>query len=112
MSEITSSTLSCHVLNTTHGLPAEGIEVTLSLFAENTSIASGVTNRDGRFRFEDITLAKGQYTIRFHTKDYCITQFNSVFFPLVEVHFIVEDQRHYHIPLLLSPYSYSTYRGS
>lgn len=106
------SSLSCHVLNTTHGLPASGIPVELSLFSQQQSLQKGITDQDGRFRFDDITLAKGQYTLKFHTKSYCQTQFDDYFFPIVEVHFIVEDERHYHVPLLLSPYSYSTYRGS
>ncbi|MDG3085242.1 hydroxyisourate hydrolase [Vibrio hannami] len=50
---------------------------------------------------------------RFLTKPYCEQTYGCAFFPLVEVHFHVDEEaRHYHVPLLLSPYSYSTYRGS
>ncbi|MDB1124073.1 hydroxyisourate hydrolase [Vibrio algarum] len=106
------SSLSCHVLNTTHGVPASGIEVELCAFSQHDCLQKGITDQDGRFRFDAITLEKGRYTLKFHTESYCQSQFGGCFFPLVEVHFIVEDERHYHVPLLLSPYSYSTYRGS
>lgn len=106
------STLSCHVLNTTHGQPASGIEVTLYLLDSQQALATGITDTDGRVRFDtELTLAE-TYTLNFATKDYCQNAFSTVFFPKVDVHFYVDDQRHYHIPLLLSPYSYSTYRGS
>ena len=106
------SSLSCHILNTTHGIPASGIHVELTVFEQKQSLQDGVTDQDGRFKFDNISLEKGRYTLKFHTESYCQKQFDACFFPTVEVHFIVDEQRHYHIPLLLSPYSYSTYRGS
>lgn len=107
------SSLSCHVLDTTKGAPAESISVELVSFNEKQPIAEGITDSDGRARFENTELVKGDYTLRFQTKAYCKQAFGSAFFPLVEVHFNVDDEsRHYHVPLLLSAYSYSTYRGS
>lgn len=112
MSANANSSLSCHVLNTTHGIPASDIAVALFPFEQSTILQKGATDLDGRFRFDQIKLQKGRYTLKFYTEQYCLEQFDSCFFPIVEVHFIVDDERHYHVPLLLSPYSYSTYRGS
>lgn len=107
------SSLSCHILDTAQGTPATGIPVELVSFETRDTIAKGETNEDGRVRFDDTALVCGNYTLRFLTKPYCETTYGSAFFPLVEVHFHVDDEaRHYHVPLLLSPYSYSTYRGS
>ncbi|UGA53455.1 hydroxyisourate hydrolase [Vibrio sp. VB16] len=106
------SSLSCHVLNTTHGIPASCIEVELTRFSQHESLQKGITDQDGRFQFDAVTLKKGRYTLKFHTEQYCQNQFDDCFFPVVDVHFVVEDERHYHVPLLLSPFSYSTYRGS
>lgn len=117
MSSLSMSSLSCHILDTTHGLPANNVEVELHSFnqapSQSDCIAKGVTNGDGRYRFEEVELPPASYTLKFLVADYCQQKFGSAFFPLVEIHFNVEDgQQHYHIPLLLSPYSYSTYRGS
>ncbi|UPQ89346.1 hydroxyisourate hydrolase [Vibrio sinaloensis] len=106
------SSLSCHVLDTTHGQPAPQVPVSLLEFGTLTTIATAVTDTDGRARF-DCELAIDQtYTLRFATQAYCQQRFGTVFFPLIEVHFQIADQRHYHVPVLLSAYSYSTYRGS
>lgn len=106
------SSLSCHVLNTTHGIPAVGITVSVSSFASTNPLAKGETDKDGRCRFESLSLEQGRYTLVFHTENYCTNQFGDCFFPQVEVHFVVQREAHYHVPLLLSPYSYTTYRGS
>jgi 5-hydroxyisourate hydrolase len=106
------SSLSCHVLDTTNGHPAAGIPVSLYLFNGKEKLASAVTDADGRARFDN-TLPLGQdYTLRFDSEAYCQQTFGTVFFPLIEVHFRIADERHYHVPILLSSYSYSTYRGS
>ena len=105
-------TLSCHILDTSKGTPAAGISISLYDTTTPTPQAQQLTDCDGRVRFEEIDLSQGQYTLVFDTNNYCKQQFGEAFFPEVRVTFCVNDDRHYHIPLLLSPYSYSTYRGS
>jgi 5-hydroxyisourate hydrolase len=102
------STLSTHVLDTAQGRPAAGVPVQL-LDASGTGIADGTTDSDGRVDALGGDLAAGTYTLRFavaaHQPD--------GFYPEVAVTFTVAaDQDHYHVPLLLSPFGYSTYRGS
>jgi 5-hydroxyisourate hydrolase len=113
--------VTCHVLDTVRGKPAAGIACTLYRFAVRpssdavpaTHIATGTTNSDGRvttwnapFQLEE----SATYKIRFETWDYFEGE---TFFPFVEVVFKVNNTgEHYHIPLLLAPWSYSTYRGS
>ncbi len=107
------TSLSSHILDTVSGKPAANIEVTLYTYPEGDCLATGNTDQDGRVRFSDTSLECRSYTLKFATQAYCQKQFGQAFFPVVEVHFTIDDpDRHYHIPLLLSPYSYSTYRGS
>jgi 5-hydroxyisourate hydrolase len=97
------SSLSTHVLDTAAGLPAEGIAVRLETRAGEL-LDEGVTNADGRIGSLGGELAAGDYVLRFATE--------GVFFPEVVVVFTVSDDRHHHVPVLLSAYGYSTYRGS
>ncbi|WP_228500061.1 hydroxyisourate hydrolase [Nocardioides agariphilus] len=97
------ATLSTHVLDTAAGRPAAGIAVRLENRAGEV-LDSGVTDADGRVGSLGGELSLGRYALRFET--------NGVFFPEVVVVFTVTDERHHHVPLLLSPYGYSTYRGS
>jgi 5-hydroxyisourate hydrolase len=97
------STLSTHVLDTAAGLPANGIRVTLETRA-GTHVDEAVTDHDGRIASLGGELAAGDYVLRFETA--------GVFFPEVVVVFTISDERHHHVPVLLSPYGYSTYRGS
>jgi 5-hydroxyisourate hydrolase len=97
------STLSTHVLDTAAGLPANGIRVTLETRA-GTPVDEAVTDHDGRIGSLGGELAAGDYVLRFDTA--------GVFFPEVVVVFTISDERHHHVPVLLSPYGYSTYRGS
>lgn len=106
------NTLSCHILDTASGHPAANIEVELYPLGAQDPIARMHTDDDGRARFENTTLAAGSYTLRFLVAPYCQRVFSNAFFPYVDVHFSVSDTRHLHIPLLLSPYAYSSYRGS
>ena len=103
------STLSTHVLDTSLGRPAAGVPVTLER-ATGEVLGSGVTDADGRVRSisrDGVSLGAGTYRLRFDVDAY------STFFPEVVVVFRVSDPAaHHHVPLLLSPYSYSTYRGS
>jgi 5-hydroxyisourate hydrolase len=97
------SSLSTHVLDTAAGLPAEGIAVRLETRGGDL-LDEGVTNADGRVGSLGGELDAGDYVLRFATE--------GVFFPEVVVVFTISDERHHHVPVLLSPYGYSTYRGS
>ena len=102
------ATLSTHVLDTAHGRPAAGVPVHLADSAGN-HLADGVTDADGRVGSLGADLPAGVYTLRF---DVAAHQPDG-FYPEVAVTFTVaEGEGHYHVPLLLSPYGYSTYRGS
>jgi len=99
--------ISTHVLDTAKGRPAEGIGITLE--NDGGVIAHGVTNADGRLKLIDDPPAAGTYRITFETGAYD----PDGFFPRVVIEFIVRGAaQHYHVPLLLSPFGYSTYRGS
>ncbi len=108
------STISTHVLDTALGKPAQGVRITLS--RDSSPIGSGVTDEDGRVR--DLmqggsTLAEGEYKLTFSVGDYFNASKRSTFYNHIVVEFqIPEGTGHYHIPLLVSPYGYSTYRGS
>lgn len=103
------TTLSTHVLDTASGEPAAGMRIHLSRAAEHgwDRLAEATTDDDGRVGgFGD--LAGGRYRLGFETGEY-----GNDFFPFVAVVFEVDDARpHYHVPLLLSPFGYTTYRGS
>ncbi len=111
------SQLTTHVLDTMKGQPAGGIRV--FLFQQHnsnwTELTIGTTNKDGRIPDllrKDIVLDPGVYKLRFETKEYFDQQGVPSFYPFVEISFILSGGEHYHVPLLLNPYGYSTYRGS
>jgi 5-hydroxyisourate hydrolase len=98
------SSISTHILDTARGLPAAGVPVTLS--RDGSVIGRGVTDADGRLRVVERTEA-GAHRITFDTAAL------STFYPEVSVDFVVAaTEKHYHVPLLISPFGYSTYRGS
>ena len=109
--------LTTHVLDTASGRPAAGLQISLSKQVDGAfqAISCAVTNADGRV---DGSLAgdhwgEGVYRIRFETEAYFTSQEQSCFYPYAEVVFrIVAPDQHYHVPLLVSPFGYSTYRGS
>ena len=111
------SQLTTHVLDTTGGKPAKGITVVLYR-GENdewTELARGNTNDDGRIAdlLEKNNLMQHCiHKLRFETKDYFDSRHVQTFYPYVEIVFDVATDEHYHVPLLLSPFGYSTYRGS
>ena len=113
MSQITT-----HVLDTSKGLPAEGIKITLQSPLGNDQledITSGTTNSDGRIEgllAKDRVIEPGVYRMLFNTKAYFDNNNIKGFYPYVPIVFEIFDTEHYHIPLLLNPYGYSTYRGS
>jgi 5-hydroxyisourate hydrolase len=104
------SGISTHVLDTSTGMPARGIKVQLVL--AGAVLGSGVTGQDGRIPAllpDGIALRPGRYRILFEIGDY----FPSGFYPEVSIDFSALDgAAHYHIPLLISPFGYTTYRGS
>ncbi|BFT30677.1 hydroxyisourate hydrolase [Alteromonas sp. D210916BOD_24] len=109
------NTLSSHVLDTTSGKPAAGIELTLTL--PNGEVLTGKTDADGRFKdwpsVSNEGFAAGQYTLRFHCKPYLEAHHGKSFYPFIDITFELENNGgHYHVPLLISPFGYSSYRGS
>jgi 5-hydroxyisourate hydrolase len=108
-----SSPITTHVLDTARGCPAAGVDVKLERGQEAgwEAVATGVTNDDGRVT--DLmagSLDEGFYRLTFDTGRY---HQGRGFYPEVTVVFQVDNtEQHYHVPLLLSPYGYSTYRGS
>ncbi len=109
------NTLSSHVLDTTLGKPAKGIALTLTL--PDGSTLSGETDNDGRFKnwrlVDDSGFPAGIYNLRFHCKPYLIETHGSSFYPHIDITFeLTENGGHYHVPLLISPFGFSSYRGS
>lgn len=106
-------TLSTHVLDTSLGRPAAGIGVVLES-QDGTDLGQGFTDGDGRVgAIGPERLDPGEYRLRFATGDYFAARGEAAFYPEVVVVFTVADgSEHYHVPVLLSPYGYSTYRGS
>lgn len=107
------SYITAHVLDASAGVPADGVAVRLAA-ADGTVVAEAVTNDDGRV--PDLgpdRLDPGVYQVTFGSGEYFAARRVDSFHPEVSVLFTVDsEQAHYHIPLLLSPYSYTTYRGS
>jgi 5-hydroxyisourate hydrolase len=105
------SHVTTHVLDTVTGLPAAGVAVLLEGHGVRVE---GVTDDDGRVRdLGPDRLAPGTYRLSFATFEWFLAQGRESFYPEVVVTFAVtEPDRHLHVPLLLAPYSYSTYRGS
>ncbi len=112
------SPITTHVLDTAVGKPAEGVPVTLEFEATGgwQLLGKGNTNVDGRIAdlvAETVSLATGIYRLTFDTSAYFESRQIKSFYPQVSVVFKLEHPgQHYHVPLLLSPFGYSTYRGS
>lgn len=111
------SQLTSHVLDTAIGKPGIDICIRLQKPVNGVwlSIAQGITNADGRLA--DLlpaqkTLPPGNYKLVFDTGGYFAAQKIKGFYPEVEIQFVVFDDTHYHVPLLINPFGYSTYRGS
>jgi 5-hydroxyisourate hydrolase len=112
MSRITS-----HILDTSSGRPAEGVKVILYKHLEQDweEVGSGATNNDGRIKDlagEKPALPAGIYKLRFLTGDYFRQTSRASIYPFIEIVFEINAHEHYHIPLLLNPFGYTTYRGS
>lgn len=109
------STLSTHVLDTAQGKPAHGVRVTLERGSDDALLGTAVTDADGRVRDllpAGTSLPEGIYRLRFAVGEYFAKTAREAFYPEVAVQFRIRGEAHYHVPLLLSPYGYSTYRGS
>lgn len=108
------SHLTTHVLDTALGRPAAGVPLLLERSAGGWKPAGrGVTDADGRCKtLLKGPLKKGTYRLTFGTASYFKKTKQAGFYPSVSVVFVVRDARHHHVPLLLAPWGYSTYRGS
>lgn len=107
------STLSTHVLDTARGTPAQGVHVVLE--HGGAVLGSGTTDADGRVKDiagSGIKLNAGEYSLTFSVADYFRKSATQSFYSEIVVTFNVNEEGHYHVPLLVSPFGYSTYRGS
>lgn len=113
------SAITTHILDTSQGQPARGVPVHLEMQETGGGwrfLGKGSTDSDGRLRDllpDDFNFQTGLYRLTFDTAAYFESQSLRSFYPHVVVVFLVHDtQQHYHVPLLLNPFGYSTYRGS
>ena len=113
------SGITTHILDVASGLPAAGISVTLERRTHGSgweTVATAMTNADGRI--DNLNPAKeafltGHYRLHFDSGPYFALRNVESFFPQITISFVVKDaEQHYHVPLLLSPFGYTTYRGS
>lgn len=112
--------LSTHILDINKGRPASNVDIELYKMNSTTKdwvqIAKSVTDENGRVKdFLPIKAAsanKGLYKLKFHVRPYFDRINTQSFYPFIEVSFELNDDEHYHVPITLSPYGYSTYRGS
>ena len=110
--------ISTHVLDTAKGAPARGVRITLErqVGTDWELVSDNETDIDGRVKSlvpADFAITPNSYRLRFDTHGYARKNHFECFFPEVTIVFDVKDSsQHYHVPLLLSPFGYSTYRGS
>jgi 5-hydroxyisourate hydrolase len=106
--------ISTHILDTSKGVPAPNIPVKLQIQSGKDwkDVAAGSTNADGRHSFECEKI-KGVYRLVFDVESYLKSAADDYFYQSIPVVFKIENTaRKYHVPLLLNPFGYSTYRGS
>ncbi|MEM9346140.1 MAG: hydroxyisourate hydrolase [Planctomycetota bacterium] len=113
------SPITTHALDTALGQPAKGLAVRLEFIEDGQAkqLAAGVTNDDGRvgdlLSADAGGIRPGTYRLHFETRAYFESTGRETFYPAVTVEFSLTDSsQHYHVPLLISPFGYSTYRGS
>jgi 5-hydroxyisourate hydrolase len=109
------SSLSTHVLDSATGKPAAGMPVRLEVAGSTgwRELGAGVTDPDGRLKsLGEYPVEPGRYRLTFDTQSWFAERDRECFYPEVIITFAVTDDGHYHVPLLLAPYAYSTYRGS
>ena len=111
--------LTTHVLDTASGKPAAGVRVVLRRDGDVAVVAEAATNSDGRLDqplLDGAAFKSGRYELTFHVGDYfrkCgATLAEPAFLDVIPLRFAIAEDAHYHVPLLVSPYGYSTYRGS
>ncbi|HEA8205667.1 TPA: hydroxyisourate hydrolase [Campylobacter coli] len=118
---VTKYQLTTHILDINSGQPASNVKVELYNLDQNqqwVKISEKFTKKNGRIAdflpYEKTeNRSFGVYKLKFYTKDYYISHKVDSFYPFVEVSFeLLKDQKHYHVPITLSPFGYSTYRGS
>ena len=111
--------LSSHILDISKGMPATGVPIRLEMLDTNKKtwsvIEEKVTDANGRisdFLSSDKSNNEGIYKLTYLTADYFKSQKTESFYPFIEVVFEIKDSKHYHVPITLSAYGYSTYRGN
>jgi 5-hydroxyisourate hydrolase len=111
--------LTTHVLDTASGRPAAGVRVVLRRDSEAAVVAEGTTNADGRLDkplLDGAAFRTGRYELTFYVGDYFRKSgtplSDPAFLDVIPLRFAIAEDAHYHVPLLVSPYGYSTYRGS
>lgn len=111
------SPITTHILDTSLGKPAAGVAVQLERLSNGEwhRVADGVTDGDGRITHllpADEPLVPATYRLIFQTAAYFHSTKRTSFYPIITVEFVADAGQHYHVPLLISPYGYTTYRGS
>lgn len=112
------SAITTHILDTSRGKPAANVTAVLEHFDNDTwsRIGGGKTDDDGRIKDlmdSDFSFRPGHYRLDFAVGEYFQAQGVKAFYPYVQIVFEIEETAsHYHVPLLLNPFGYSTYRGS
>lgn len=111
------SRITTHILDTSSGSPARGVDVILEQNQNGIwkKLAEGKTDNDGRIKnliADNVNITPGIYKLSFDTQTYFKTRNVKGFYPSVNIEFEITDDSHYHVPLLLNPFGYSTYRGS
>lgn len=108
--------ISTHILDTSIGFPAKNVVVELSMIngGKSTILSEQRTNDDGRVDnfIEDKTIETGIYELKFKVDAYFDQKNTTSFYPSITIQFRFVKGEHYHVPLLLNPFGYSTYRGS
>lgn len=110
--------LSSHILDITQGKPAHDVKIALSKLGKNdkwTLVEEKFTDSNGRikdFLKQDGKSNVGIYKLTYYTTPYFEKNGTTSFYPFIEVVFELKDNEHYHVPITLSPFGYSTYRGN
>lgn len=110
--------LSSHILDVSTGMPASGVSIQLEKLNEKTKawvfVEKKVTDGDGRVKdfLDQRKQNKGIYKLTFFVKEYFSRRNKESFYPFINVVFQMQDDKHYHVPITLSAYGYSTYRGN
>ena len=117
MESLKVSQVTTHVLDTSIGKPGKNISIRLKQQTNGawTTLCQGITNADGRIGDllpQNRNIKPGDYKMNFDTGSYFESNKVEGFYPSVEIDFTVFDDSHYHVPLLINPFGYSTYRGS